>query len=200
MKILDNTDQIKSLLDFSLDGTFYFLQVYRRKKDQQDTDSQKSDNKLIKDYFIKSQEYFDKILPDVKEICHYFNARAYIRLNRCFHEQVGMETLSIIAEYMKLGNWHNIKAAYTTACGRRCYDPEKKWIIDIDFDQSIDDEEVLDIIQNSQSGFDNNIITKIPTLNGYHYITHPFDTRELSKKYPDLIHKNNPTVLYYKSL
>lgn len=200
MKILDNSEQIKNLLDFTQDGTFYFLQVYRRQKDQIESDDQKADNVLIKDYFIKSIDHFDKLFPEIKELCHYFNARAYIRLNRCFHEQVGMETLSTIVEYMKLGNWHNIKVAYTTACGRRCYDPEKKWIIDVDFDKDykIDEDDLIKVIENSNSGFEKNIVAKIPTVNGFHWITHPFDTRELSNVAPKCdIHKNNPTLLYF---
>lgn len=194
--MIDNSEQIKSLMDFSIDGTFFMLSVYRRKKDQPEIDGQKSDNILIKDYFIKSLEDFDKKYPEIKSLCDYFNARAYIRLNRCFYDKVAMETLAIIVEYMQKGNLHNVKAAYTTACGRRCYDPEKKWVIDIDED--VDEWRVEQIIQSSKSGFDNNIIAKIPTVNGVHFITHPFDKRTLDWEFPDIVHKSNPTLLYYK--
>jgi hypothetical protein len=196
--MIDNYKQITGIMNFSIEGTFYLIQLLKRKKDFSD-DEMKADNILIKDYFIKSFDHFEKIYPEIKELCDFFNARAYIRLNRCFYDKVGMETLSTIVEYMKLGNWHNIKAAYTTACGRRNYDPEKKWIVDIDSDESIDDEKVLDCIQRANSGFENNIIAKIPTVNGYHYITHPFDAREFYEKFPQVdLHKSNPTLLYKK--
>lgn len=39
-------------------------------------------------------------------------------------------------------------------------------------------------------------ITTIPTVNGVHLITHPFDPRDVDLSCADL-HKNNPTLLYY---
>lgn len=36
---------------------------------------------------------------------------------------------------------------------------------------------------------------------GAHLITNAFDVAGFTKKYPDIdIHKNNPTLLYYKSV
>lgn len=37
----------------------------------------------------------------------------------------------------------------------------------------------------------------IPTKNGYHIITKPFNLKQFKDKYPDIdVHKNNPTILY----
>ena len=50
----------------------------------------------------------------------------------------------------------------------------------------------------SESG-NSKIYAIIPTKNGHHIITKPFDVRNFSSQYPDIeIHKNNPTILYIK--
>ncbi len=195
---LDNTKAIKRLLNFDIEGTFFMVQVMIRRKDQPDPESFKSDNIILKDYFIKSEKDFDNKIGEIKKLCDAFIARAYIRLNRCFFDKVAFENLSIIAEYLQKGDFHSVKSSFATACGRRCYDPEKKWVIDIDFfGAQVDDEILMYHIQSAKSGYENNIIAKIPTLNGYHLITRPFDTREFIENFPDIdLHKNNPTVLY----
>jgi len=41
------------------------------------------------------------------------------------------------------------------------------------------------------------VITNIPTKNGIHLITTPFNLQQFKEKYPDIdVHKNNPTLLY----
>lgn len=191
--MLNNFEQIKGLMDFSLEGTYYFIQCLRRSKDQPEDDSQTSNNIVIKDYYIKSFDYFDKVFPEIQTMCDVFNARAYIRLNRCFWQAAAFETLKSIAEYMGQGNFSNVKAAFSTASGRRCYDPEKKWIIDIDTKEDIDYS--LEEMEKAMP-VGNKLLAKIPTPNGYHMIVKPFDKRAWERKYGFDIHKNNPTILY----
>ena len=39
----------------------------------------------------------------------------------------------------------------------------------------------------------------IPTKSGFHLITTPFDMSTFAKQYPNIdVHKNNPTLLYFK--
>ena len=41
------------------------------------------------------------------------------------------------------------------------------------------------------------MIAYIPTKNGYHIITKPFNLKQFKDKYSDIdVHKNNPTILY----
>jgi len=45
--------------------------------------------------------------------------------------------------------------------------------------------------------YNSKIYTQIPTKNGYHIITKPFNLKQFKDKYPDIdVHKNNPTILY----
>ena len=39
---------------------------------------------------------------------------------------------------------------------------------------------------------------ELPTANGVHFITKPFDLQRFKEIYPNTdVHKNNPTLLYY---
>ena len=50
------------------------------------------------------------------------------------------------------------------------------------------------------SKYETNVIDILPTVHGYHIISHPFNPVEFRKLYdkPIDIHKNNPTLLYFK--
>jgi hypothetical protein len=54
-------------------------------------------------------------------------------------------------------------------------DGNKKWIIDVD----TFDEDIINFIEQSvneaRSGYETNVITRIPTLNGVHIVTNPFN-------------------------
>lgn len=194
--MIDNYKQISELLEWEED-VFFFCQILKRKKDQDPSLDQRADNILIDNYYIKSPEHFEKRYPEIKDRCDMFNARAYFRLNRCYWKKVAMETLATIVEYIQKGNEHNVKSAFPTACGRRVYDKNKKWLIDLDKE----DLHLLDTIKNyitwNCMPDGDKIIAEIPSKSGIHLITKPFDVREFKTKFSDIeIHKSNPTILY----
>ena len=44
---------------------------------------------------------------------------------------------------------------------------------------------------------DDKTLMAVPTKNGCHLVTHPFDLGEFHKRYPNIdVHKNNPTLVY----
>ena len=190
--MIDNFKLIESLLNFESEDIFYFCQVIQRKKDN---NPDIKDNRIIKDIFIKSLEDYHKKKDLIIDFCVAFNARAYIRLNRCYHSEVALENLKIITECLQERKLHCVNSSYSTACGRRCYDKDKTWIVDIDGDVVEMKDEIRNFINNQKSSFDINVIGEIPTKNGIHFITKPFDPREMGKFEVDL-HKNNPTILY----
>ena len=78
------------------------------------------------------------------------------------------------------------------------------WIIDIDF-KDVSDTDIIRIqkaINDCKPG-GKNIIAEIPTPNGAHIITRPFNTQQFmlhqSLYYKCSIQKNNPTILYTNS-
>jgi hypothetical protein len=103
-----------------------------------------------------------------------------------------------LAECFEKGDFNYIKRLWNTAAGT-VGAIQKRWIIDCDWSDeftSSNVQEIIDIVNESMPE-GSNMISTIPTLNGVHLITKPFDLRQLREIYPNIdIHKNNPTILY----
>jgi hypothetical protein len=194
--MIDNYEQIKSIMTFSETDWFYYAAVLRRKKDQPEGVQMTSDNRIIKDYFVRSEKDFEDKYEEMKALADVFNGRVYFYPNRCMTEQLASRTLKLIADYLDKKEYHCVAHAYTTTIGRNNFDKDKKWIVDVDVNEGYDGDWIRETVAAAPSKFDNNIILDLPTPNGFHLITHPFDSREVSAKYPSLIHKQNPTLLY----
>ena len=72
------------------------------------------------------------------------------------------------------------------------------WLIDIDDDSGYLDK--LDELQEEvkKSSPYKDIVAKIPTRTGYHFLVEPFDSREFKKKYPnaDIKRESSSTLVY----
>lgn len=87
---------------------------------------------------------------------------------------------------------------------------DKRWIIDWDekeipfkltMDIELCDPITPPVYNKERTAFigQSKIIDKIPTKNGWHIITKPFNLKQFKDKYPEVdIQKNNPTLLYFK--
>lgn len=197
--MIDNFDQIKQLLKFDNEHEFYFLQIIQRKKDHKDSKfplASNNNNRLIKAYYIYSIEQLDKYKLEIVTLCNVFNARAGISLNRKNSVTSALEMLSLLALNIKNGYYNQLGGIYNSVCGQ--YQPikDKCWILDIDNkDEKYDRDLQLFINKIEPEG--NKVIANIPTKNGHHLITEPFNCIEFGKVYSDIeIHKNNPTILY----
>jgi hypothetical protein len=204
MRPVDNFELIRGLLDFSRPGTFYFLQILKRRKDNPDLGK---DMIHIADYYIDSFERFDEYRERVINLCEIENARAYFRLNRRDAKQAANETLRRLTEYVISENYKPAKSAYASCVGEFHSDPDKTWIVDIDWKdiaEGMTKEIYIDsVVQSVESlvrsgGREPNTI-KIPTKNGLHLITRPFRLDEFRKHWSGIeIHKDNPSLLYCK--
>ena len=198
--MVNNFDQIKSLLKFDSPDEFYFLQIFQRRKDNPDL---KEPMRVIGDYYIYSIEQFEKMENHIIEMCTAKNARAYIRLNRRDAKKIGLQMLKRISEMLIQENYRSIKNAYPSVVGEFHSDKDKSWLIDIDYKDfegktyqlSMIHEE-LETLQR-QTGREPRM-DKIPTKNGYHLITRPFNVNLFRKNWPQIIdvHKDNPTILF----
>lgn len=198
--MIDNIELIKPLLNFSNEGDFYALYIFKRKKDQPEGQKENSQSvRTIKTYFIESLEYLDKRYGEIKDLCEYFKARAYIHVQKQNHKDVGLNMMCELATRLKDGaiRQHNL---FDSVIGQlKVY--EKRWIIDIDNTDPRYEQFIIKTI-NAIRPTGDKIITKIPTRNGLHLISQPFDIQEF-KKYitiatdviPD-IQKKNPTLLF----
>lgn len=192
--MIDNLELIKPLLKFKTEDDFYYLQILQRKKENGNLGS---DSRIIKNYYIGSISYLEGKYSEIKTLCEVFNARAYIRLNKRSYKKVAFKALSNIGETIYNEEFKSSSRSYDSAVGQTSNEKsDKKWIIDLD-------EKNLDLIKEIQSIlFDlqpigNKFKQVIPSKNGYHIISNPFNIQEFSTfKYNVEIHKDNPTNLY----
>ena len=205
--IVDNFEQIKSLLSFDSSDSFYFLVILKRKKDNPEC-PKLSNSKTIKSYYISNLDYLDSKREEIIQLCELNNARAYINLNQKSYEKVGLNLLKVIADRILNKQFNDIYKAYNTVCGGSAVNiGDKRWIIDIDTKNLEQLKLCVDEIckckssQSSRKNFEfDNIIDIIPTVNGWHIITHPFNLKQMEPfmcLYPFDVQKNNPSLLYF---
>lgn len=199
--MIDNLPLIKPLLHRDNNDEFYFIQVIARKKD---IEWMEGNNRVIKDYYVYSTEYLDKVYPEIQKLCKLFKARAYIRLSRRNATDIAKDLIVLLGEAFKNNNFQHLKKLYSTAVGQSLW-LDKLWILDIDFDKNNTnlpyDKPLRDLrkLLTYLLPEGEKIITTLSTPNGLHVICKPFNLlafRELDK-YKDIdVHKNNPTILY----
>jgi hypothetical protein len=191
----NNFEQIRSLLKLEADY-FYFIQIIQRKKEIPELGS---NNRIIRSYMIDSIEKFDKCRDEIISMCEHFNARAYIHLNRRKWDRISLECLRHNAELIANGQHDAIKSSLETVIGRHNCEPKggKTWIIDIDSLDEALQREIQICINTECDPTGNKVVANIPTRNGSHLITYPFNSQTFGTRYPEIeIHKDNPTNLY----
>jgi hypothetical protein len=199
---MNNTDIILPLLNFSDPDKFYFVQIFKRRKDNPGMDK---DVRVLENLTISSSEDFAKKMDRIIEICDRENARAYIRLNRRSKKKIALQTLSRIAT-MIAADQYDVKNTYWSVVGEYASEEDKSWVFDIDWKdfegrKAILGEihsriEELQIETGRQPRMD-----YIPTKNGRHLITRPFNIQKFTlflaaHKVRMDHHKDNPTILY----
>jgi hypothetical protein len=200
--MIDNLEQIKSLLNFENTGDFYMLYVFKRKKDQPEGERDNHQSvRTIKSYCIESIEHLERRYLEITQLCEMFKARAYIHVQKQNHSDVSLNMMIALAQRIHDSSL-NQKGLFDSVVGQ-IKTQEKRWIVDIDTKDEITVHRVAHII-DSVNPIDHvsKVITCIPTKNGYHLITKRFDVLEFNKKMREHgelpeIQKKNPTLLYY---
>ena len=194
--MINNLELIKPLLNFSEQGDFYMLYVFKRKKDQPEGERDNHQSvRTIKTYCIESIEHLERRYDEIKELCEMFKARAYIHVQKQNHKDVSLNMLASLAERIRDGV-SNQKGLFDSVVGQ-IKTQEKRWIVDIDVTDFHAVTELSKLI-NYLKPEGKKIEAVIPTKNGYHLITGKFDVKTFSEKFPDIdIAKKNPTLLYY---
>jgi len=207
MSVINNLEKIKRLMSFDSDDDFYFVQIYRRKKDNPTiTGLETKSRHTIKSYYISSIEHLDRKFPEMVALAELFNARVYFNPNKRSYKRCSLESLSKLAQGIANGQYTPLEGLYNSVCGSSHNDKQKKWVVDID--DGLEEKNGTICAYIILTGGE--IYERIPTSGGYHYITSPFNLKGFTdfinerintvgdiKELPD-IHKNNPTLLYYK--
>lgn len=224
---VDNFDLIECLLKFEDKDDFYFCQIIQRKKDGNDVPSANNGYRTIKSYYLRSAEDFNKRRPAIIQLCEQNNARAYINLNVRNAKDVAMQCSKAYIDLVLDDRCNQGHRVYDHCCGiTPKKGTDKLWIVDVD----THDHEVLTVVRvaigrcrsgnrigdDSHGDIYGNIVAKVPTLNGVHFITRGFDksklkeqivywaacygvsiTDEFINEVCNSIKKDNPTLLYF---
>lgn len=192
--MIDMLNKVRHLIEFKSEDDFYYLQILQRKKENPQLGS---NSRVIKNYYIKNLEYLDNKYEEIKELCVQFNARAMLRLNKRSFKKVAFKTMVNVANSMSNGEYAFVNKSYDRACGNGHNDPNKKWILDIDNPYTSD---WLERVKEKIYSFEpvgEKIIAELPTKNGVHLITSPFNLKTFKEDFPEIdVHKDNPINLY----
>jgi hypothetical protein len=126
--MVDNLSLIKPLLKWDGPEQFYFIQLIARKKD---IEGMQGNNRVIKDYYVYSEEYLDKVYPEIIQLCNTFDARAYIRLSRRDAAEIAKNLIVLVGEAFRNNNFQHLRKIYSTAVGQSL-GLDKLRIIDLD--------------------------------------------------------------------
>ena len=196
MTTIDNFNLIKGLIDFEeSDNLFMHLQILRRGKDHPDLPAA---NKLIKSWLVRSREHLDSLKEEVVFLCEHYKARAYISCAPKSIEKLNTLVLRKLADNLHTGNVINPWHAFNSACGE-LQGVEKRWVVDVDTKDGENvtaiRKKIIEIWRVLHIG--PMPMMQLPTLNGCHLITAPFNLQEFHKHYPNVeVKKNGLTALY----
>ena len=194
--MINNLSLILPLLEFNQENDFYMLYIFQRKKDQANPNKYAS-VKVIKSYCLNSLDYLQEKMPEIIQLCELFQARAYIHVRPQNHHEVGLHMIREISKRL-LQKQYNQQRIFDKVVGQ-LKSSLKRWIIDVDTKDQKYLDELVELINGCQPE-GNKIIEYIPTKQGWHIISKPFNMKEFDDRYSGEkidIQKNNPTLLYY---
>ena len=204
--MINNFNQIGKILDIQSfivkdiikDEECFFLQIIKRRKDNPEM---KRDAWFLHYMYIRNSDHLFFLQDEIIQFCNDNNARAYINLNPVSKKKVALGTLELISKNLASDNY-NIDNCYISTMGKTKSPKEARlWLIDNDSQKEASPLMIAFLEHTcrpvSKDYYNQKIISIIPTKNGHHIITKPFDVLQFRTKYPDIdIHKNNPTLLY----
>lgn len=190
---IDNFDLILPLLTYESDDDFYYLQILQRKKEN---DEIGSNSRVVRNYYIKSNEYLYQRKSEIIKLCQVFNARAMIRLNKRSFEKTSFKAIQNLANTMSNKEFSFCMKSYDRACGQGHNATDKTWIVDIDFQGRLVND-ILLFIERQCDPIGKKFVAIIPSKSGSHLITKPFNVMTFKNMYHDIeVHKDNPTNLF----
>lgn len=203
-KTIDNFDLIKSLMTFrGSDNLFLHLQILRRGKDHPDLPAA---NKLMKSWLVRSAEHLDSLKDEVVFLCEHYKARAYISCAPKSIEKLNRLIMRKLADNQYIGNEINPWHVFNSACGELPGE-EKRWVVDVDTKDRIEIASISAVIDmawlkahpedKDKVREDLWLVGQVPTMNGVHLLTRPFNLQIFHTHFPDTeVKKNGLTALY----
>jgi len=197
--MIDNFKQINDLLEFIDEDDFYILQVMMRRKEHSDL---RQNSFVLLTVYLTEPDQLIKEKDTLIDLAQKKNARIYLNPSVKSFKKCSLQMLKELADRISKDDYHKpwkIFDGVAGASGSR----NPIWVVDLDFEPEISEfarnSKVDDVIKeiNELRPNHNKIVSVIPTKNGYHVLTTPFDLQSFHIIYPNIdVHKNNPTLVY----
>ena len=194
--LIDNIDLIKGIIKFDTKDDFYHVMVMQRTKEVKDA-------RIIKQYIVRKEDLEgEKFLNILKDRCRENNARAYINPNRKSFHDVTLKTIKDLTTCVITEEYSHVQDKFFSACGQIGTNYKKYWVVDIDTKDAGYIKRVRDFISTLEPNVsEDKTVLEVPTKNGVHLITTPFNLKKFTERYPNIdIHKNEFTLLYYEGV
>lgn len=203
--MIDNFELIDRLLEFRSEDDFYLLQIIKRSKDN---DDMASNSQVFRTVYIHRPGQLLELKDDLINQAALFNARIYINLNVKSFRKCTLQCLGEIARRIENDDYKRPYRIFDSVAGASGCTGQKRWVVDIDWDGIPESEDrkqyilelrsYIDSLKPDIPSFFTKIIAEIPTRNGMHLITTPFDMGAFKQSvYATIdVHKNNPTLLW----
>lgn len=211
-EIVDNFELIgKTFLPDSVYNydAFWNIKIIKRRKENPDLEK---NSKMLKTYQVQSYPELQELKPHILKHCIDNNARAYINLNAKSYKKLAYQSLKAIADIIAEERYKDIKKVIDQTIGsgsnmKLQASWMKNWVVDVDsFDKEFIDK-VKELIESSMVSDRMIVKCEIPTVNGVHIITSPFNCKKFSDDFrifmpgvevPE-IKKDQPTLLFYQN-
>lgn len=200
-KVIDNFEQIESLLDFENEHDFYMLQVLKRKKENP---GMTGDSIPVKTVYIQRKGQLLELKEDLVDTARRSNARIYINPSVKSFRKCMCLCLAEMARRIAAEDYHKPYKVFDSVAGSAGGCGKPRWVLDIDW-ADVPDEAVpsggflsaLADFVNSLPPEGDKVVAVVPTRNGVHMLSHPFNKKMFSEAYPYVaVHQNNPTLVY----
>lgn len=206
----DNFDRYKELIMLSgglpednkkgnLDK-YYVIELMRRGKDNPDMPAA---NYHFKNYYVYSWRDLERYKEEIKNVCDLLRLRAYASVNYKLMSQVALDTLAESARRIAAHDYKKFYSIFESCSGKFADRSNNLWVVDIDEMPEDDIMEVERIVERADSGYEKNVLYRMPTKSGMHLICNPFNLQQFQTAYSCIfggltidVKKNHLTLLY----
>ena len=211
MEIIDNSDGIEQLLQFSQNDDkieYYKFSTILRLKDYTSPDDcpifckRGGHERNVYNWFITSIEQYRQLLPEMKRVTELFNGRLYVTLDRKdgykTFASIRDQTNKYIDDYVlnkvavSINNINRL-ASSASSLDINSASKGKRWLFDVDT------KDINVVLQVERLCHEHHLLT-VETVNGYHVIAdRKFNARQLQLP-ADVELKTNALTLVYRRI
>jgi hypothetical protein len=197
--IIDNFETLNELMLFDSADDFYFVQIIKRRKENPDM---AKGSIIITSYYIRDTEHLAYYKGEIRLLCDYHKARAYISINKRSFKKSALGTMEKLCNQILNEDYNGVRRSYDSVCGSKSNAKGKKrWILDVDIKGN---EGILEVRKIIKKIPDESYILSVPTKNGFHMIVKPFDIKKHTENLKDIdghdICKDGFTLLYFPNV